>query len=307
MRTTEPNGEPPPPINLEFEIMVLLGGSPDGSSLAFAAWNHDMSTMQIDYDSVAEIYDLYVTADYDIPFFLEEARKIDGPVLELTAGTGRLSLPLVQAGVQLTCVDGSRGMLDVLSRKLTQRGLNAEVRCADVCQLAFPPSFRLAILPFQSFMEIVGKERQRQALAAVHACLAPGGRFICTFHNPAIRRTQVDGVLRLVGRFPTQDGTLVVSGFEQGGHPVVTRLQFLEFFGSDGQLRSKQMLPMEFAFIEKDDFDCMARQAGFHVLDLFGNYDRSPFHAERSPVMIWVLQKEESQQRQAADGAAHRR
>ena len=79
-----------------------------------------MSNLQIDYDSVAEIYDLYVTADYDIPFFLSETAKVEGPVLELTAGTGRLSLPLVQAGVRLTCVDNSQGMLDVLSRKFKE-------------------------------------------------------------------------------------------------------------------------------------------------------------------------------------------
>lgn len=52
-----------------------------------------MSNLQIDYDSIAEIYDLYVTADYDITFFLQETANVEGPVLELTAGTGRLSLP----------------------------------------------------------------------------------------------------------------------------------------------------------------------------------------------------------------------
>lgn len=254
-----------------------------------------MSDIPIDYDSIAEIYDLYVTADYDISFFLQETANVEGPVLELAAGTGRLSLPLVQAGVQLTCVDSSQGMLDVLSRKLRERDLNAEVRHADVCRLKLNTSFQLAILPFQSFMEIVSEERQRQALSAVFACLAPGGRFICTFHNPVIRRTQVDGVLRIVGRFPTQDGTLVVSGFEQGGHPIVERLQFFEFFGSDGKLRSKILLPMEFAFVEGDHFESMARDAGFHILQLYGNYNRSPFDAGESPVMIWVLRKGDAQ------------
>lgn len=50
-----------------------------------------MSSIQINYDSVAEIYDLYVTADYDIPFFLEETANVQGPVLELTAGTAALA------------------------------------------------------------------------------------------------------------------------------------------------------------------------------------------------------------------------
>lgn len=37
---------------------------------------------QIDYDSFAEIYDLYVTDEYDIPFFLSEIREVKGPILD---------------------------------------------------------------------------------------------------------------------------------------------------------------------------------------------------------------------------------
>ncbi len=89
----------------------------------------------IDYDSVAEIYDLYVRADYDVPFFVSEIQRVNGPVLELMAGTGRLSLPLIAAGAELACVDGSQGMLDVLSKKLAQWGLHADLYCMDVCRL----------------------------------------------------------------------------------------------------------------------------------------------------------------------------
>ncbi|MCG3156934.1 MAG: hypothetical protein DKINENOH_03559 [bacterium] len=246
---------------------------------------------EIDYNSIAEIYDLYVTADYDIPFFLSEIKPVQGPILELMAGTGRLSLPLIEAGAKLTCVDSSSAMLDVLSRKLQQRGLRAEVVCADVCQLSLPARFELAILPFQAFMEIIGDENQRAALAAVCKCLAPGGRFICTLHHPAIRRKQVDGLLHFVGHFPTKDGTLVVSGFEQGGNPVVSRQQFFEFFDGDGRLREKRLLQMKFAFVEKGDFEQMAQSAGFRIVQLYGSYDRAQFDPAQSPVMIWVLEK----------------
>src|SRR5574341_112697 len=115
----------------------------------------------IDYDSIADIYDLYVTADYDIPFFVSETRPVQGAVLELMAGTGRLSLPLIEAGMKLTCVDSSKAMLEVLSRKLKQRGLHADIICADVRRLSLPARFELAILPFQAFMEIIGKADQR--------------------------------------------------------------------------------------------------------------------------------------------------
>lgn len=246
----------------------------------------------IDYDSVAEIYDLYVTADYDVAFFLSQVAKTEGPVLELTAGTGRLSLPLIEAGARLTCVDRSQSMLDILSRKLAERELQADVLCADISELESPTRFELALLPFQAFMEIVDETKQRAALARVEACLEPGGRLICTLHNPQPRRRQVDGVLRVIGQFPTRDGgRLVVSGFEQGGDPVVHRLQFFEFFDSQGHLLSKRLLPMEFTLIDHDAFETMARDAGFRVAQLYGDYDRGSFDSESSPVMIWVLEK----------------
>lgn len=245
----------------------------------------------IDYGSVATLYDAYVTVDYDVPFFKAEALSTSGPVLELTSGTGRMSLPLIEAGVDLTCVDGSRGMLDVLAKKLAERGLRAEIHCADICSMTLPQRFDLAILPFQAFMELVGDQRQRAALASVFACLRPGGRFICTMHNPPVRRKLVDGALRLMGRFPFDGGSLVVSGFEQGGEPVVRRLQLFEYYGPDGLSAWKRALPMEFELIERRTFEEMAAATGFRVMQLCGSYERAPFDPATSPFMIWVLAK----------------
>lgn len=75
----------------------------------------------LDYSGIAHLYDSYVRFKDDIPFFLEECRKVQGPVLELMAGTGRVSLPLAEAGVELTCVDSSGPMLEVLRRRLAGR------------------------------------------------------------------------------------------------------------------------------------------------------------------------------------------
>ncbi|MGA1875006.1 MAG: hypothetical protein ACMUIA_05325 [bacterium] len=85
--------------------------------------------------------------------------------------------------------------------------------------------------------------------------------------------------------------TLVASGFEQGGHPLVKRLQLFEFFGPAGQLLWRRLLAMQFTFIEKDAFEHMAYSTGFRVAALYGNYDRTTFEPLRSHVMIWVLEK----------------
>ena len=78
----------------------------------------------MDYRKVASVYDTYVRTEFDVPFFIEEARAGES-VLELTSGTGRLSIPLIEAGVKLTCLDSSREMLSVLRQKLAAKSLEA--------------------------------------------------------------------------------------------------------------------------------------------------------------------------------------
>lgn len=215
-------------------------------------------------------------------------------MLELTSGTGRLSIPLAEAGAELTCIDISRGMLDILKRKFKSKGLSAEVICTDVESLPFEGQFELAIFPFQSFMELIGQEKQAKTLTSVYNALIPGGKFFCTLHNPQVRRKSVDGCLRIVGKFATKQGYIVVSGFEQGGTPVVARSQFFEHFNHAGEMVKKKLLNMQFEFIEQEQFAHAASQAGFRVRNLFGDYDRNEFSASSSPVMIWELERVET-------------
>lgn len=175
-------------------------------------------------------------------------------MLELTSGTGRLSIPLIKSGVKLTCVDISQGMIKVLERKLKNEGLQANLLCANVQHLEFQEEYQDVILPFQSFMELIGKERQLNTLRAAYRALVPNGRFYCTMHNTSVRRKTVDGALRGVGNFTTEQGFIVVTGFETGGEPIVQRSQFIEHFNSKGQLKERIFQPMRFELIEKETF-----------------------------------------------------
>ena len=57
------------------------------------------------YDLVSDLYDIYIPVTFDIDFFIQETKNTPGEVLELMSGTGRVSIPLLEAGVKLTCVD----------------------------------------------------------------------------------------------------------------------------------------------------------------------------------------------------------
>ena len=134
----------------------------------------------MNYDRIADYYDRYVKYNADIPFFIKEAKKTSGEVLELMSGTGRLSLSLIEEGVRLTCVDSSQPMLRILRNKLERRKLSASVIQQNICELALDKQFDLIIIPFHSFAELVSAADQLTALNKVHEHLSAGGRFICT-------------------------------------------------------------------------------------------------------------------------------
>lgn len=246
------------------------------------------------YDDIADLYDIYVPVTFDIPFFLGEARKSPGEVLELMAGTGRVSIPLIEAGVKLTCVDMAGKLLAILKDKLERKGLKAELHQMDVRELDLSRQFDLIIIPFHSFAHIVSPDDQRKALERIRQHLSPGGRFICTLGNPAIRGKEVDGKLRLYTRYtlPDDRGALLLwllENYNTEDDHIVENLQFFEEYDNKGVLQAKRLLELRFRLSTKDEFESLARSAGFHATALYGDYSYSKFEEDTSPYMVWVF------------------
>lgn len=156
----------------------------------------------IDFDFVADIYDAYVKVDFDIEFFNDYAKHSKGKILELMSGTGRVSIPLLNNGIELTCVDYSEEMLKVLERKAAGSGNRLKTVCQDVCELNLNEEYGLIFIPLNSFSEIADREKMKIALERIPNHLSDEGIFICTFYNPSFRIKTADGQYRVLGRFP---------------------------------------------------------------------------------------------------------
>ena len=98
------------------------------------------------------------------PFFVQEAQGCRS-VLELTSGTGRLSVPLIRSQIPLSCLDNSPEMLAGLRRKLQSQGLSAPIYEMDAENFSLPQKFDLIIVPFNAFAEFTDPAK---ALATIH-------------------------------------------------------------------------------------------------------------------------------------------
>ena len=78
------------------------------------------------YDSIAGIYDPWsASVVEDIAFYVDEARRHGGPVVELAVGSGRIAVPIARAGIKVIGVDLSPGMLG--SRARSERSMASRI------------------------------------------------------------------------------------------------------------------------------------------------------------------------------------
>ncbi len=246
----------------------------------------------IDFSGVADIYDIYVRTDFDIPFWLKEARAISGRVLELTSGTGRVSIPLLESGIDLTCVDHCPEMLDILRQKVDSAGLTCNIVEMDISELALPIQYDLIFIPFNSFSEILGREKQMNALFRIRSHLAEDGVFICTLRNPDAEAARPDGKPQVLGpyNFPGGGELTVTCKFRLHAETgIVDGRQLYEFRDLQGKHLGKRVVRIAYHLLSESEFEEMISEAGFEIVSLYGDYDCSKFQREKSPYMIWKL------------------
>ncbi|HRV06610.1 MAG TPA: methyltransferase domain-containing protein [Candidatus Saccharicenans sp.] len=248
----------------------------------------------ITFDKVADIYDFYVKVDFDIPFFLKETEEFKGEILELMCGTGRVSIPLLDSGRNMTCVDYSKGMLELFEKKIKNKNYKVNLIQMDVINLKLNKKYGLILLPFHSFAEIISTDLQIKALQSISAHLEKNGTFILTLQNPKTRLRLADGITRVMGKFRIDENRqLIISYTNQYNETdkMVSGFQFYEIYDSMNILIEKRYLEINFRLITDSELRDMIKTAGLEIIKMYGDYSSNSFEEETSNFMIYTLTK----------------
>jgi SAM-dependent methyltransferase len=256
------------------------------------------SSRTAQYDAIAELYDGYPGCYLeDIPFFLEEASRVSGPVLEVGVGTGRLALVLAAAGVDVVGIDNSPAMLRVLERKRAQwPDLPGRVRAlaADMRRFALRHRFPLAVVPFRAFLYLLTRADQRRGLRTIRRHLAPGGRLVLAFFVPpaaliALGRTTPAEMTR----FPAPDGTGEVIAYdwtESAFHQRIVSHITYQWVNGRGRVVKQMEHALVCRYLFPKEVPPLLESCGYRVVAVYGGFDRRPLTAE-SHEQIWIAEK----------------
>lgn len=131
----------------------------------------------------AALYDYeYRRRRADVTFYRELARRRDADrVLELGAGTGRVTIPLARDGRRVVAVDQSPAMLAQLAARVARlpeaSSVRVEPREGDLRTFAVPGRFPLVIAAFNVLEHLYTRGEFHACLQRVAAHLEDGGVF----------------------------------------------------------------------------------------------------------------------------------
>jgi SAM-dependent methyltransferase len=208
-------------------------------------------------------------------------------VLELGAGTGRLTIPLARAGLEVVGLDLSPTMLAAARDKLSDEP--AEVRgrvrlvTGDMREFALDERFDLAFVPFNTFSHLHAIEEQVACLLAARQHLVPGGRVAIDISLPMLGylQTAIDGPLatRLEGiSMDPNTGVRVIwsreTRYVRGTQTILETLVDEVVLAPDERLLQRQELILH-AFFPRE-MELLFRLAGLQVEATWGDYDFTP-------------------------------
>jgi SAM-dependent methyltransferase len=228
------------------------------------------------YDAIARIYDPWSrSVTEDVGFYVAEARKAGGPVVELGVGTGRIAVPIAQKGVRVIGVDSSAGMLETCRRRARAAGVEQrlDLRLGD---LRDPPvraheGVEAALCPFRSYLHLADDLARRDALRAVHRLLPPGGPLVFDVFAPA-----PDDIADTHGRWLEREPGI----HERADWDEQARTLTLSVRGPSGETT------MALAWISADEWHRLLEAAGFEVEACYGWFDRSPYSGGEDMIFV---------------------
>jgi len=240
------------------------------------------------YQPIAALYDREHDGYHDdIDLLLSLAGTIDGPILEMGCGSGRVLAPLAEAGHQVTGVDTSAAMLEHAVARLGKAGLDGNVTLVtgDMGDATTVPGgpFGMVIFSLNALMHLVEPDAQVEALANTAKALAPDGLVVVDLANPTPPYlAHLASAPALEWSATMDDGTTVDKWGWRAIDPVSQVIDTIIWYDevSTGGSLVRRRTQFGLRYIHANELRLMLRLAGFGTVSIHGNYELSPLTAD---------------------------
>ena len=257
------------------------------------------------WDEYAPFYDwenAQTLGRRDVAFWRRVASKANGAVLELGCGTGRVSLPLARAGVNLVGIDRSAPMLDRARRRILRSSASKLLKFSDpqihrflslvrgdIRYLPFEDeTFPMVLAPYGILQSLIRPKDLTATLASVARVIAPGGTFGIELVPDVPKWREYKNRVQMRGRAGGAQITLVESVRQDPKRHLTTFEQ--KYIERKGTRTREHRFDLTFRTLSVRQMTRQLENAGFQVDALLGDYRGRPWD-DRADVWIIMAKK----------------
>ena len=249
------------------------------------------------WDAYAPFYDwenAQTVGRRDVAFWRRVAGGVGGPVLELGCGTGRVSLPLARAGVNLVGIDRSAAMLDRAPPAAPQilepadphvlRLVRGDIRTLPFEDGAFP----MVLAPYGILQSLIRPRDLTATLASVARILGEGGTFGIDLVPDVPKWREYENRVQLRGRAGGAQLTLIETVRQDPKRHLTTFEQ--KYVERRGGKTREHCFDLTFRTLSVRQMTRQLERAGFRIEAVLGDYRGRPWD-DRADVWIIVAKK----------------
>jgi len=243
---------------------------------------------KIYHDKFAPLYDYFQKGvKGDVEFYLDYFKNFKGKILEVGAGTGRITIPLLRCGLNVTALDIAPRMLQILKKKARRENMLVKTICADMRNFKLKDRFDAVIVTFRAFQHMYLVEDQLNALKSIKKHLNPDSILIFDVYTPSFKYIQKgdwqwhkDENIKL----PRVKGIVKIEYRNRYDMTEQMMYQEYRFNCPNGK---KQIIPLKMRFFFRFEIEHLLSLAGFEIKNLYGDFKKNEFKSG-SPEMIWA-------------------
>jgi SAM-dependent methyltransferase len=220
-------------------------------------------------DQIADVYDRYYGRFDPATIATLKELAAGGRALELGIGTGRVAVPLREAGVDISGIDASTEMIAKLRAK--PGGEAIPVTIGDFADIPAEGDFSLIFVVFNTFFNLLTQADQVRCFRNAAARLAPGGSFVLELFVPDPGRFRDGQDMRVITQ-STSEVRFDASEIDTARQLVVATHVSLGACGP-------RFFPVRLRYAWPAELDLMAQLAGLELKHRWGGWDRRAFTA----------------------------
>lgn len=260
--------------------------------------------MTQDYDLIAPWYDVeHAGFDDDLAIYRSFAEATGGPLLEIGCGSGRLLVPLAEAGYAITGVDSSAVMLDRCRVAVADAGPNVAARVtlaqADMTTFHLPEhAFRLAFIALGTLQHLAELAERRLALRAMRAHVTAGATLVLDLAQADPRRFAQfaeTGQIMHVGTWRDAESAQILThtiAARPGPAPATLTLTHWYDAHAQGGPVMRTCIETTLATIARAEIELLLDTTGWRLRQVYGDHDMGEWD-DSSPRLIVVAQAAE--------------